>query len=485
MIGPHGAAQDTVGDLTDAHRLSWLDMALDLVSDAVYLLDDQGGVQYANLAAARMLGHDQATLLRMSIWDVDAAMPVDHRHEPWRVLMTQGTFKFETRHRTAHGRQIPVEVLACRADQQGKPHALWRVSDVSGRQRAQQTIAALVAHSSDIVARYDSHCRCVYVNPALVRATEVPEQALLGRRPGEGTGLAPETAEPYEAQVRAAFATGQNTETVLTWCGHGGIPRRVHVRLIAERDAGGEVVSVLAIGRDITGQPRPGETRRELPRRREAAREEERRHIARELHDEMGQHLSALRMEVAMVRRRWGHLDPALSEKTATLQGMVDHVIQATRSLVSSLRPPVLDLGVVAALEWLVGAFRPPSGPACHLHIDRACGALDPQQTAMAFRIVQESLNNIRRHARATRVDVTLKRSKGKFVLVVSDNGVGFDACARPRRSLGLLGIQERAQMLGGALDLRSSPGSGTTICVAFPASAVEAHGRGLTAERG
>ena len=259
-------------------------------------------------------------------------------------------------------------------------------------------------------------------------------------------------------------------------------PRSVRLTLTPAIDKTGRIRRLHGAARDVT--PRLDHTSEsgclldeqadpDLWSRLEAARDEERRHIARELHDEMGQRLSALRMEVSILRMRWGGLDRALGKKTTAVQAMVDGVIQVTRNLVRSLRPPVLDLGIVAALEWLMEDFRASSCRDCHLHIDEACNALDPRQTAMVFRVVQESLTNIGRHAQAHRVDVTLKRSNGQFVLMVRDDGQGFDPRSRPRRSLGLVGIQERAQMLGGQLDLRSTPGLGTTLCIAFPASTV------------
>jgi len=257
-------------------------------------------------------------------------------------------------------------------------------------------------------------------------------------------------------------------------------PRSVQLTLTPAIDKTGRIRRLHGAARDVTPALCHAseavcllDEEGDLWSRLEAARDEERHHIARELHDEMGQHLSALRMEVSMLRMRWGELDPALGEKTTAVQAMVDGIIQVTRHLVSGLRPPVLDLGIVAALESLIEDFRASFGRDCHLHMDDACNGLDARQTAMVFRAVQESLTNIRRHARARRVDVTLKRFNDEFVLIVHDDGQGFDPVSRPTHSLGLVGIQERAQMLGGQLDLRSTPGLGTTLCIAFPASTV------------
>jgi signal transduction histidine kinase len=234
------------------------------------------------------------------------------------------------------------------------------------------------------------------------------------------------------------------------------------------------VDSVLGIAREVTERKRVEQLGRDQSFRREAAREEERKYIARELHDELGQLLSALRLEVSVVRLRFGQSNPAIGERTASMLALVDSIIRLQRDLVSSLRPAVLDLGIGPALEWLVGEFTERSGVICRLQLSEALVALDADQTTMVFRIVQESLTNVARHARASRVDVALQRRPDGYLLTVQDDGKGFDLlAARNPKSLGLIGLHERAQMLGGRLDLRSGANAGVTIAVAFPAAIV------------
>lgn len=204
--------------------------------------------------------------------------------------------------------------------------------------------------------------------------------------------------------------------------------------------------------------------------RKEEALEDERRRIARELHDELGQHLSAIRLELSFVRIRWGVDNPELHAKVQSLQASIDHVIEVVRDLVSGLRPAVLDMGIAAALEWLTCEFRATSRVRCDLQIDELMVLLNPWQTSMVFRLVQESLTNVARHARARSVVVSLQRMSDAYVLTIRDDGRGFDPAKAGKTSLGIQGMRERAQMLGGQLDLRSQPGDGTTIAVTFPA---------------
>jgi signal transduction histidine kinase len=209
--------------------------------------------------------------------------------------------------------------------------------------------------------------------------------------------------------------------------------------------------------------------------KREEAREGERKHIARELHDELGQHLSAIRLELSFVRLRWGADNPELREKVQSVQKSIDGVIYLVRDLVARLRPTVLDLGIAPALEWLVCEFRTSSQVRCDLQIDEQAADLNPWQTSAVFRLAQESLTNIGRHAHARNAQVSLQRQSVDYVLTVCDDGLGFDPTKIGIKSFGIQGMRERAQLLDGRLDLHTQPGGGTNIVVTFPAGAAAA----------
>ena len=211
---------------------------------------------------------------------------------------------------------------------------------------------------------------------------------------------------------------------------------------------------------------------RDMRSKREEAREDERKHIARELHDELGQHLSAIRLELSFVRLRWGADNPELREKVQSAQESIDGVIGLVRDLVARLRPAVLDMGIASALEWLTCEFRSSSDVECSLQIDEQVADLDQWQTSTVFRLVQESLTNIGRHAHARNVQVSLRRQSVDYLLTVSDDGRGFDPTKIGIKSLGIQGMRERAEMLGGQFDLRTQANAGTTIVVTFPISA-------------
>jgi signal transduction histidine kinase len=199
------------------------------------------------------------------------------------------------------------------------------------------------------------------------------------------------------------------------------------------------------------------------------AREDERRHLSRELHDELGQQLSALKLCVSNLGNSPDVQE--LRQKTPSALTLIDGIVAATRRIAADLRPLMLDdLGLNAAIEWLAKHVEARSPLRIQLRLD-ACseGLAEPYTTAL-YRMVQEALTNIERHAQATAVTVELQGSRTELSLRVSDNGLGFPpGAAHPRGSHGLVGLRERARMLGGTLELDNLPGAGASVQVRLP----------------
>lgn len=213
---------------------------------------------------------------------------------------------------------------------------------------------------------------------------------------------------------------------------------------------------------------------RELAGHIEAAREHERTHIARELHDELGQQLAAIGMDVAWLARRVQRQEgnaPEVALRLAAMAQLVDATSAAVRRLATELRPAILDnLGLVEAIRWQIAEFTRRSGVRVKLtapaQVERTAGAL---ATAL-FRILQELLTNVGRHAGATRATVRLRETRNRVVLCVRDNGRGIrDQEAAGLDSFGLVGITERVALLGGRFEITGRPGRGTTATAALP----------------
>jgi signal transduction histidine kinase len=215
---------------------------------------------------------------------------------------------------------------------------------------------------------------------------------------------------------------------------------------------------------------------RQLSAHLQAVREEERTRIAHALHDEFGQMLTGLKMDVAALQRALPPQDTGPQQKLQAMSDFIDEVIQSLRPLILELRPGLLDdLGLVAAIEWQLGEFKLRTG-IDHTFIPKLEdeSELDIERKTALFRIFQETLTNVARHAQATTVIVTLEKSEAAgeagWVLQVQDDGRGLSPEAMAKsNSFGLLGIRERVNLLGGELSLEGAPGQGTTLRVRIP----------------
>jgi two-component system sensor histidine kinase UhpB len=190
----------------------------------------------------------------------------------------------------------------------------------------------------------------------------------------------------------------------------------------------------------------------------------ERKHIAREVHDELGQLLTALKMDISLVRLRFGDNLP-LQEMIEGMRSLVEQTINVVRQVASNLRPAVLDHGLAPAIEWLADDFAQRWSIPCRVDTDDSEIELDEQQSTAVFRVIQESLTNVARHAQAQEVVISLRASKQQLWVIVKDDGCGFDTVAVGKaRGFGLFGMRERLLALGGTLRIVSAPGQGTSV---------------------
>ena len=213
------------------------------------------------------------------------------------------------------------------------------------------------------------------------------------------------------------------------------------------------------------------ESLRALASRLQSVREEEWTRIAREFHDQLGQELTALKMDVSWIASRLPRDAHALRERTQSMSSMIDATMESVRQIVSRLRPDVLDqLGLTAAIEWQADEFQRRSGIRCHLTLPANGVQLDRDRSTALFRIFQELVTNVARHANATRVDVAVRSDDRQVVLSVEDNGRGIDGeAAHSPKSLGLMGVRERVLPFGGWIDVEGASGKGTVVNVTLP----------------
>jgi len=248
-------------------------------------------------------------------------------------------------------------------------------------------------------------------------------------------------------------------------------------------DDKGNIQWVLFTGLDITERKqveqevrKSQEQLRNLAAHLQSIREEERTLIAREIHDELGQALTALKMDIAWLNKKLPPDQQLLLDKIKAMSHLIDSTTQTVKKISSKLRPGLLDdLGLVAAIEWQSEEFMNRTGIKCDLTLLSNHTVLDRDRSTALFRIFQETLTNIACHAAASKIEVRLQQNNDRVTLIVTDNGIGIaEQQISSSSSLGLIGMRERAYVLGGEVKIQGIKGKGTTVTVTLPLSKEE-----------
>lgn len=245
---------------------------------------------------------------------------------------------------------------------------------------------------------------------------------------------------------------------------------------VAMRGANDEVIGILGAYLDIThlreverDLEQSHAVLRELAVYREAALEAERQRIAQDLHDDLGQMLTVLRLNLSMLQIQHGENNPALTEQVRQIKSHIDMTIQVIRDVSARLRPSILNMNFTAVLEKQVEEFIRCTGIRCLLRMSCDESCFTEEQATAIYRIVQECFTNIMRHSKAKQVDINLSRQQDSCCLEVCDDGVGFELNSNRKKTFGLIGMRERVLALGGDFKISSEPGQGTRLSVCLP----------------
>ncbi|MGH6689777.1 MAG: PAS domain-containing sensor histidine kinase [Gemmatimonadales bacterium] len=321
-----------------------------------------------------------------------------------------------------------------------------------------------------------AHDRITKVNDAMLRQYGATREQLVGRTPNE---LFASDIARARARWRRFFDAGQlHVETDERRL--DGTPLRIDGDYICLREepGAGRIVGHFGVQRDVTARYRAEEELRlseeqlrELANRLQAVREEERRRIAIEIHDRLGQALTGIKLDLAWLERRLPSGDAALHQRARGTLGHIDAAIESVKRIGAELRPAVLDtLGLLAAIEWQANEFTERTGIGCHLELPPKVPALDDARSTALFRVVQEALTNVARHADAHRVDISLDTRDGHLVLEVADDGKGMgDRQTTGPRALGIAGMRERLGAYGGRLRIAGRQPGGTVLEARVP----------------
>lgn len=287
--------------------------------------------------------------------------------------------------------------------------------------------------------------------------------------------LHPEDRQRIHDGLQQSIGTGEEFNTEHRIMRSDGTVRWVQTISRPSRSEGrqmlrGTIMDITERKETMEALKRSQDLLRELTAHQDRVKEDERRRIAREIHDELGQTMLALRIDVAMLDARTGKTHPRLNEKVRGALHHIDATVKTIRTIINNLRPAVLDLGLTAAIEWQVNEFRRRTGIACELILGEKEFEVDDNRATTLFRILQESLTNVIRHANASRVVIELYKQEGKLVMRITDNGIGiYPDRRKTSNSFGLIGVEERIHALNGNFSLTSAPGEGVILTIFIP----------------
>jgi PAS domain S-box-containing protein len=459
--------------------------------DAIVVTDQLQRIVLFNAAAERMFVLPAEAAIGSHLNRlIPARLHAAHQDHVTRFVETGVSYRMMGRHLDltavrADGSEFPIDVSISQVMAKGERLQTAVIRDITERKQAADALRASeeryrhLVEISPVAIWINRDNVITFANRAcltLLGATDASQ--VLGKSPFDL--LHPETHDEVRRRIARLVATAGASiptadEKVVRF---DGSVREVEVTGVCLEDPGH--TSILVTLLDVTERNiaeresrASQQSLRALSNALQTAREDERARLANELHEGLGQPLSALKMEMEAVDMRLkgdGEVEDAVREVARRATALADELVRLVRRLTSELRPPMLDdLGLAAALEWLAGDFSRRTGLNVVLDVDET--AAERRLAIALYRIAQEALANASRHANATEVHLSLHHAGGMLVLSVRDNGVGMSS-GHPASSsaTGLLGVRERAQALGGDVSVVSEPGKGVALVVTLPA---------------
>lgn len=446
--------------------------------------------QYINPAARKNLQYSEEELAGTSFLSL---APDHNREDCLQCLQTlknkQAAVAYHTVHTRKDGTHYPIEFQLFWMSSAGSAVVIAIGTDVSSRDQSdlarlasEERLNAMVSNTPGLVYQSLLDQRQGFSFPYLSEGCE----ALLGvsaAKLQEDPALFIQLILPEDrASYREAMTDSLKTMNNWNWEGRIWIEKWKDIKWINMRATPRELdrhrVQWEGIMTNITASKMEQEeiTRSraqlaELTAHVDTVKEKERTRISREIHDDLGGNLTAIKMALAMLTRKLPD-DATLTEKADYVEQLVDRTIETVHRIAGDLRPGILDFGLVAAIEWQAKEFEKQVGIPCTFHSDETDLDLDLDQATALFRIFQEALTNIAKHAKATLVNVQLMRTSTYVRLEITDNGIGIAASDHKKtKSFGIRGMVERSIALGGSLSVSTAPKGGTVVAIKAPLS--------------
>jgi len=470
-----------VGNLTESRRaeeeLKLRARLLDNAFDSINLTDFDGNFLYVNETFCKSHGYSREELIGTNIRQLDIPEYAKLIKPRYQEIREKGQATFESAHFRKDGSIMHVEVHGRVIESGNRKLALSVDRDITERKRMEEALKHSESRYRDL---FESASDAIFIRDLKGNIIEANQAAsvLSGYTAGELARMniselltleSLETVMESQQRQLAGQTISQRYEVELTRKDGTRATMEAMERLITRNQ---QPVAIHSVARDITEQKRVREYMRTYAERVTKTQEEERKRVARELHDDTAQALVSLGMDIGSLTVATGQLPREVRKRLKELRSRTSDILQGVRSLSQALRPPMLEeLGLLAALQELTNDLVDQYGIDAQFQLQGTIRRFPPDAELALFRIAQEALNNVVKHTRATKAAVRVNFSPTKVKLTITDNGQGFEFHEVMNNlaysgKLGLMGMQERARLLGSTLDVQSQLGKGTTVAL-------------------
>ncbi len=435
-----------------------------------------------NKRAHEIFGYTREEFAQLRVDDIDSIQSPAVVAEHIAKIERDGSAVFETKGRAKDGQIKDILVSATAITIKGRRYTLAFQHDITERRRQEEEfrkqrafLDELFEGAPEAIVLLDTNDCVLRVNSEFTRMFGYPLDEVL-HQPFNDRVVPPDQHEEGLGFMNKAL-NGERVNVERIRMRQDGSRFHASVIVFPITTTEGHI-AFYSIYRDISERKRAEEELekslqqlRALSDHLQQVREEERTHIAREIHDELGQALTALRVDLSWVAEKLQQNDGRVAARIKAMSSLTDSIIETVQKISTELRPGILDnLGLTAAIEWQTDEFSSRTGIHCHLNCPEEIAELDQAGSTACFRILQETLTNVVRHANATEVRISLKQGDDSLILEIRDNGRGIsDSEITDWTSIGLLGMKERAHALGGEFNIKGVSGKGTSVIVRIP----------------